>query len=76
MGENFFKNNIEIRFNSGKKIIKVTFIKGQKRQGPYRIKSVLLENKKISPPDSGYIIKKEALRKLRKKEINIKIYLA
>jgi cellobiose phosphorylase len=76
MGENFFKNNIEIRFNAGKKVIKATFIKGQKRQGPYRIKSVLLENKKISPLDSRYIIKKEALGKLKKKEINIKIYLA
>jgi len=72
---NFFKDNIEVKFNLGKKIIKVTFIRKQRKEGVYRIREVLLEDKKIIPCDYRYIIKKETLRKIKKKEINLKIYL-
>lgn len=73
--QNFFNHNIEVKFKLLRKIIKVDFVLRRKVNKIYQIKEVFLEGKKVPACNYGYVIKKESIRKIDKKEITVKAYL-
>ena len=71
---NFFKDNIETLFTLEGKQIKVNFIKAAKTNDYYRIKEVMLDNKKIISENGKYLIKRKELLAEGKVKV-IKAYL-
>ncbi len=79
----FFKNNIEAKYTQAGKILKISYIKplgktsssGRIGEKTFRIKTVLLEGKKIAKTNDKYIIKRGDLARLPKKELHLQVYL-
>lgn len=72
---NFFNHSIKIKFIWEEKKIKLWLMRGKKKNEPYQIKSVVLEGEKVPHQNNRYIVKKESLMRLKKKEITIKVFL-
>lgn len=72
---NFFNHSIKIKFIWEEKKIKLWLMRGKKKNELYQIKSVVLEGEKVPHQNNRYIIKKEVLLKIKKKEITIKVLL-
>ncbi|MFH1519467.1 MAG: cellobiose phosphorylase [Candidatus Omnitrophota bacterium] len=68
----FRKKTIEAKLVQSGKIIRISYMQGKSSQ----IKKVLLEGKKIAKTNHKYIINKGRLRKIKKKELNLTVYLA
>ena len=71
---NFFKQEIETKFNLQGKVLRVIFVRGRKKQRGrvYQIKEAYLGDKRIMPRSGRYLIKKEELDKA---ENNVRVYL-
>lgn len=68
----FRKRTIEVKLVQSGKIVRITYMKGKSSQ----IKNVLLEGKKVSQTNHSYIIKRDQLNEIKKKELNLTVYLA
>jgi cellobiose phosphorylase len=73
---NFFKQEIETKFNLQGKALRVIFLRRREKNkngGAYKIEEAYLRDKKIMPQAGRYVIKKEELHKA---ENIIKVYLS
>ncbi len=83
MPSNFIRENINFDFFFNEKKVKVSFIREKsyskggknKNRGSILIKEVFLGKTKISKQNNKYIIGKDKLEKMKKKEVCLKIYL-
>ncbi|MFH1317496.1 MAG: cellobiose phosphorylase [Candidatus Omnitrophota bacterium] len=75
LASNFIKDKITISLSINDKKIKVSFKKNPSRHNQLKAKTALLEKEKITFTNSQCIIKKEKLANLKKKEIEITVYL-
>ncbi len=75
LNSNFSRHDIEVKFTWEDKIVKVVFLREAKKIGAYKIKEAFLGETKISYGNYGYLVKREYLRKIKEKEISIKVYL-
>ena len=71
----FFKNKIEVKYNLAGKAIKISYQQGTLTGTgkSSKIKEVFLENKKLSKINNKYTLKKEELKKIKKKEIQLRV---
>ncbi len=72
LNSNFFKNEIEVKFNLHGKIVKLIYVRKRKTEKIFKIQQAFLEHKEIPPDHGQYLIKKE---NLQKRENTIKVYL-
>ncbi|MDP2923413.1 MAG: cellobiose phosphorylase [Candidatus Omnitrophota bacterium] len=75
LAHNFFKQTIEIKFNYQNKLIKLYFVKETNKSTPYQIKKLHIESKEITKQNNAYLVKKEIIKRINKKEITITIAL-
>lgn len=75
LARNFYGQEIEVTLSWQKKRLKCLFILGSKHNKILKVRKLFLETKEILPEHARLLIKKEELRRINKKEINIRIYL-
>jgi len=72
---NFHKKNIDVSIPWAEKVIKISYIKGSANK-PLKLKKVLLENKKMSTTNNTCTIERKLVERIKKKEVQLKVYLA
>jgi cellobiose phosphorylase len=72
----FVKGDIEVKFRAGGKTVKVVYFKNGAGRKTYKPREVFLEKRRVEPSGGKFIIKKEFIKKINRKEIVIKVRLA
>ncbi len=72
----FARGNIEVKFRIGRKTARVIYFKNQPKKKIYRPGEVFLEGQMIKPSGGKFVIKKESINRINRKEILIKVGLA
>ena len=73
--DNFWASNIKISFSLYGKKINVLFLRPKRKSGACVFKNALLDKKEIPLKKEGFLIKKDQIKKIKQKEITVKIYL-
>lgn len=74
--DNFAKKTIEFTFSWANKKIHLIYINNKTKKGVLKIKKVFLESNEIKKQNGSYCVKRQDLRRIPQKSIQIKIYLA